>query len=40
MWCVPTVTGPTCSILAHLSKCLLYLLDLAHLFEFLQIIQI
>jgi hypothetical protein len=37
---VPTVSGPTSSILAHLSKCLLYLLDLVHLIEFLRIILI
>jgi hypothetical protein len=40
LWCVPTVCRPTYSILAQLSKCLLYLLDLVRLIEFLRIIQI
>jgi hypothetical protein len=37
---VQTVSEPTCLVLAQLSKCLLYLLDLVHLIEFLWIIQI
>jgi hypothetical protein len=39
-YCIHMVSGPTCSTLAHFSKCLLYLLDLVHLIEFLWIIQI
>jgi hypothetical protein len=40
LYCVNTVSGPTCLILVHFSKYLLYLLDLAHLIEFRRIIQI
>jgi hypothetical protein len=39
-YCLSTVCIPTCSIFAQLSKCLLYLLDLVRLIEFLRIIQI
>jgi hypothetical protein len=39
-YCVPRVSGPTYGSLARFSKCLLYLLDLVHLIEFIRIIQI
>jgi hypothetical protein len=35
-YCVPAVYRPTYSILTYFSKCLLYLLDLVHLIEFLR----
>jgi hypothetical protein len=40
LWCVLTIFGPTCLILAQLSKCLLYLLYLIHSIEFLWVIKI
>lgn len=35
LWCVPTFFRSICSIFAQLSKCLLYLLHLVHLIDFL-----
>jgi hypothetical protein len=39
-YCLYTVYIPTCSNLSQLSKCFLYLLDLARLIEFLRLIRI